>query len=73
MKTLNPKLIYSFLILVLYAVSGILLLVKYLIWQEVPDWRLGAFGLVVIGYGIFRGYRVWNEYLRNKETDREDE
>lgn len=73
MRILKPKILYGFIIAVFYAVSGILLLFKYLIWQEEPDWRFVAFGLVVIGYGIFRGSRVWREYLTNKELDRKDE
>ena len=62
MKLKISKVLYSFFIVVLYFLFGVLLLFKYLVWQEVPDIRMAAFGIVVLAYGAFRGYRVYREY-----------
>lgn len=71
MKLKIPKVIYSFFVVVLYFLFGILLLLKYLVWQEVPDFRMAAFGGLVLAYGIFRGYRAYRDYkLKDEETDR---
>ncbi|MBL7969468.1 MAG: hypothetical protein JNK09_20880 [Prolixibacteraceae bacterium] len=62
MKLKISKVIYNFFVVVLYFVFGILLLLKYLAWQEVPDLRMAAFGAIVLAYGIFRGVRAYLEY-----------
>ena len=73
MKLKISKGIYNFFVVVLYFVFGILLLFKYLVWQEVPDFRMAAFGFVVLGYGAFRGYRAYRDYkINDKETDQHD-
>lgn len=62
------KIIYSVVIVVLYFVFGTLLIFKYLIWQEVPNLSLVAFGVVVLLYGGFRAYRTYRDFqeLTNK-------
>lgn len=62
------KIIYSVVIVVLYFVSGTLLIFKYLIWQEVPNFNLAAFGGVVLVYGGFRAYRTYRN-LTNESDD----
>ncbi len=69
MKLRNIKLFYSFFIVVLYFVFGILLLFKYLVWREVPNISLGIFGVVVLLYGLFRGYRTYMEYVESKKEE----
>jgi len=66
MKLKMPHVIYNSVVVVLYFSSGILLLLKYLIWQEVPDVRLALAGIVVMAYGIFRGYRAYSEYKNER-------
>lgn len=63
---LNARVIYSFFIVVLYLVLGILLLLKYLVWQEVPSLSMASFGVIVIAYGLFRGYRGYRDYKNIK-------
>lgn len=72
MKLKIPKVIYSFFVVVLYFLFGILLLLKYLVWQEVPDIRMAAFGFVVLAYGTFRGFRAYRDYKKDEETNRHD-
>ena len=43
---------------------------KYLVWQEVPSFGMAFFGVAVIAYGIFRGYRA---YKTSKEEQDEVE
>ena len=69
----NSKILYSFFILILYLVFGILLLYKYLVWQEVPSVGMASFGIVVILYGFFRGYRGYKAYLTSKKEQDEIE
>ena len=52
---------------------GILLLYKYLVWQEVPSVGMASFGIVVILYGFFRGYRGYKAYLTSKKEQDEIE
>ncbi len=70
---LKAKIIYSFFIVVLYLVLGILLLLKYLVWQEVPGLSMALFGVVVMAYGIFRGIRGYREYQNLKNGTDETE
>ena len=71
MKLKVSKILYSLIIMVLYLVSGILLILKNLVWQEVPDTGMTVFGVVVIGYGLFRGYRAWQAYQISKDDQDE--
>ncbi|HET6560217.1 MAG TPA: hypothetical protein VFG54_23010 [Prolixibacteraceae bacterium] len=57
--------------MVLYLVSGFLVLLKYSVWREEPDMRLSLFGVVVMIYGLFRGYRGYREYKELQE-DRDE-
>jgi len=65
------KILYSLLIVVLYLTFGILLLLKYLVWQKIPDISLSIFGILVIIYGLFRGYRGYRAYQKEKEEQNE--
>ena len=71
MKLRISKILYSLLIVVLYLTFGILLLLKYLVWQEVPSISLSIFGVFVIIYGLFRGYRGYKAYQTEKEEQNE--
>ena len=73
MKLRIPKYFLSFCVVVLYLVSGFLVLLKYSVGQETPDMRLSLFGVVVMAYGIFRGYRAYKEYQSQKEDQDEME
>jgi hypothetical protein len=71
MKLKISKILYSFIVMILYFLCGILLLLKYMVWQEVPDIRMAAFGVVVLGYGAFRGFRAYREYkTKDEETEK---
>lgn len=67
MKLQIPKVIYNFFVVILYFLFGILLLLKYLVWQEVPDFRMAAFGGLVLAYGAFRGFRAYSDYKQKDE------
>lgn len=73
MKLNNIKFLYSFFILILYLGLGILLLLKYLVWQEVPNVLMASFGIVVMAYGLFRGYRAYRMYQKSNEELDESE
>jgi uncharacterized membrane protein len=73
MKLKNAKHIYSFFIVVLYFVLGILLLLKNLMWQEVPGLSMALFGVVVMAYSFFRGYRAYKAYKTQEEESDETE
>lgn len=66
MKIKVSKVLYNSIVVVLYFLFGILLLFKYLVWQEVPDIRMAVFGIVVLAYGTFRGYRAHREYKNER-------
>jgi hypothetical protein len=71
MKLKFSKVLYNSIVVILYFVFGTLLLLRYLVWQEAPDFRMAAFGFAVLGYGAFRGYRAYREYKTNdEETDK---
>ncbi len=72
MKLGIAKIIYALFIAVMYIVFGILLLLKYLVWQKEPNISIGLFGIVMVGYGIFRGYRGYKSYNDSIEKQ-EDE
>ena len=72
MKFKISKFIYSFFVVVLYLVTGFLVLLKYSVWQEEPSMRLSLFGIAVIIYGLFRGYRGYREYQSQKEEQDEN-
>jgi len=63
----NLKFLYRFLISVIYFLFGTLLLLKYLVWQEVPSFSIALFGVVVMAYGFFRGYRAYMAYKIAKD------
>lgn len=73
MKLRTPKYLVSFFVVVLYLVSGTLIVLKYSVWQEPADMRLLLFGAVVIIYGAFRGFRAYREYQSQKEEENEME
>jgi len=73
MKIRVIKSLYSFFIVVIYLVLGSLVILKYSVWQEEPSMSLASFGLVVIAYGLFRGYRAYREYKTLKEEDNGNE
>lgn len=71
MKFKISKFLYSFFVVVLYLVSGSLVLLKYSVWQEEPSMRLSLFGIAIIIYGLYRGYRGYKEYQDEKEEQNE--
>ena len=71
MKFRVSKFLYSFFVVVLYLVSGFLVLLKYSVWREEPDMRLSLFGVAVMLYGLFRGYRGYKEYKELQEDQDE--
>jgi hypothetical protein len=72
MKFKISKFLYSFFVVVLYLVSGLLVLLKYSVWQEEPSMRLSLFGIAVMIYGLFRGYRGYREYQNQKKEQNEN-
>lgn len=73
MKLRIPKYYLSFCVVIFYLVSGFLVLLKFSVGQETSDMRLPLFGVVVMAYGIFRGYRAYKEYQSQKEDQNEME
>ena len=73
MKLKIPKYFLSLCVVCLYLVLGFLVLLKYSVGQGEPDIRFSLFGVVVIAYGIFRGYRAYKEYQIQKEDQDEME
>jgi hypothetical protein len=73
MKLSISKYTVNFFIAVLYLILGPLIILKYSIWVDKADMRLMLFGLAVIVYGIFRGYRAYRDYQSQKEDQDEME
>ena len=73
MKLRIPKYFLSLCVVCIYLVLGFFVLLKYSVGQEEPDIRFSIFGVVVIAYGIFRGYRTYREYQTQKEDQDEME
>jgi hypothetical protein len=73
MKIRVSKSLYSFFVMVLYLVFGFILLLKYSVWQEEPSIRFSLFGLVIIAYGLYRGYRAYKDFQTEKENEDEFE
>jgi hypothetical protein len=65
------KSLYSFFVTALYLVFGFYLLMKYSFWQEEPSISFSIFGLFVMIYGLFRGYRAYKTF--QSENDDKDE
>ena len=73
MKLGISKYTVSFFVAVLYLVLGPFIILKYSVWAEKPDMRLVLFGIAVIAYGIFRGYRAYLDYQSQKEEQDDNE
>lgn len=71
MKFGISKVFYSSVVAVIYLLAGIFLLIKYIYWQEVRNVSYLIFGLAIIAYGIFRGYRAYLDYKIAKEEEDE--
>jgi len=67
------KSLYSFFVPALYLVFGFFLLLKYSFWQEEPNISFFVFGLFVLIYGFFRGYRAYKTFQFEKEDKDEIE
>jgi hypothetical protein len=59
MKLNFSKVLYGFIVMVLYLVIGIFTLLKFWILQDEPNSTMIFFGIAVILYGLFRGYRSY--------------
>lgn len=59
--------------MVMYLLLGVLILLKYSVGQDKPDVWMSLFGVVVLVYGLFRGYRTYREYESEKEEQDEME
>lgn len=71
MKLGISKVFYSSVVAVIYLLAGIFLLLKYFLWLEVRNISFAIFGVAIIGYGIFRGYRAYLDYKISKEEEDE--
>jgi len=73
MKLDFSKVLYGYVIMALYLMVGAFCLVKYWIMQDKPNGTMVFFGVAVILYGLFRGYRSYKaSQTPNDEMD-EDE
>ena len=73
MKIGISKYTVSFFVSLLYLVLGTFIILKYLVWEDKTDIRFTFFGIAVIAYGLFRGYRAYREYQSQKENQDEME
>lgn len=73
MKVRFSKYWVNIFIMILYLVMGMLIILRYSVWQDQSDIKLSLFGVVVIIYGIFRGYRAYKVYQSQKEEQDEKE
>ena len=73
MKLGISKYTVNFVVAVLYLVLGSFIILKYSVWVDKPDMRLMLFGIAVIAYGIFRGYRAYKDSQSQKEDQDEME
>jgi multisubunit Na+/H+ antiporter MnhC subunit len=73
MKIKFSRNLYNYSVAVMYLMLGTFLLLKYSVWQEVPSIKLCAFAIVVIAYGLFRGYRGYKASQTQNEDQDETE
>jgi hypothetical protein len=59
MKVNFTKVIYGFIVMALYLMIGAFALTKYWILSDQKNTGMIIFGLVVILYGLYRGYRSY--------------
>jgi hypothetical protein len=59
MKLNFSKVLYGFVVMALYLVIGVFTLVKFWLLQDEPNYSMVAFGVLIIVYGIYRGYRSY--------------
>jgi predicted negative regulator of RcsB-dependent stress response len=70
MKIKLSKNLFGFFVMFLYLMLGILFILNYSVWQDVPSISLSLFGVVIIAYGLFRGYRSYKAIqIENNEQD----
>jgi hypothetical protein len=67
MKLNFSKVLYGFIVAVLYLLIGTFTLLKFYIWQVTPDLSMLIFGTAVILYGLYRGYRSYMAYKTAKD------
>lgn len=73
MKLNFSKVLYGFIVMTLYLVIGIFTLIKFWYLQKEFNFTMVFFGVAVILYGLFRGYRSYMaSQIPNDERD-EDE
>jgi hypothetical protein len=59
MKLDFSKVLYGYVIMALYLMVGVFCLVKYWMMQDKPNSSMVLFGVLVILYGAYRGYRSY--------------
>jgi len=67
------KVIYGYVVMVLYLVIGAFALMKYLYWTGEPNLGMAVFGGVVILYGLYRGYRSYKASQTPKDEYNDSE
>jgi hypothetical protein len=73
MKLNFSKVLYGFVVMALYLIIGIFTLLKFWYFQSEPNSTMVFFGIAVILYGLYRGYRSYMaSQTPNDEMD-EDE
>jgi len=71
MKLNITKVAYGFVVMALYLMIGTFALMKYVFWTGESNIGMAVFGVVVILYGLFRGYRSYK--ASQVPTDEQDE
>lgn len=71
MKFGISKVFYSSVVAVIYLLAGIFMLIRYIYWPEGRNISYIIFGVAIIAYGIFRGYRAYLDYKSEKEEEDE--
>jgi len=73
MKLNFTKVIYGFVVMALYLIIGAFALLKYVFWSDQKNIGMIIFGVVVILYGLFRGYRSYTAAQITKDEKDEYE
>ena len=60
----------KYCIAVLYIAAGLLLVIAG--WESLSSFQRYGLGTLIIAYGVFRVYRVYNDYPADNQPDEEN-
>ncbi len=60
---------FGIFMVIIYVGMGVLLLINFFDWQNDWAWTRWVVGIMLIVYGIFRGWRQYQDFTRPNEEE----